>query len=152
MEKSENNLILAYFRWYFVGRETVLHRWLISTHTECPVSDYQKSYFYHKQPWRTDTVPFWGAKGGQAYCPLKEIQVPFDQGFFLIMHLTVCRHPSGLICITPVGLRGKENWHKYADTHSASVFDPAIFIYCQPSWKLWQRDFLACKRGKVSDS
>lgn len=33
MEKSENNLILAYFRWYFVGRETVLHRWLTILHT-----------------------------------------------------------------------------------------------------------------------
>ena len=40
-----------------------------------------------------------------------EVQVPIirDQGFSRIMYLTVGRHPSGLSCIAPVGLRDKEN-------------------------------------------
>ena len=42
------------------------------------------------------------------------------------MHLTVGRHLPAPSCITPVGVRDKENQHKVADTHAASLVQPSL--------------------------
>ena len=115
-----------------------------------------QKYLYIKQPWKSESRFLLGKKKGKVGL-LLIINYLASTGLKCLSSSTAqggCRHPSGLICITPMGLGGEGSWCKCDNAHGACLpwfqkapLWPGVACLLLPSMN---SVLLACKLNNIS--